>query len=249
MFRKLGTPLLIGLLLAFSLLVFLIQYFVFHRTGETVFYFLQDLAFVPISVLLVTLGLNTVMVRHERQQKLDKVSLLINEFYAEAGYDLLVFWKNMITAVNDLGSRLQPGDNWCDQDFRAAAKFLAQHPVAVTAVQPDDLLRLHELLKEKKSQILHLFENASLMEHDKFTDMLWAVYHVHDELRSRGVFDHLPERDLAHLAGDIQRGGQALLLEWINSMRLLKANYPYLFSLAVRKSPFGPGDPVIHDHM
>lgn len=100
-------------------------------------------------------------------------------------------------------------------------------------------------MTEKKSHLLRLFENANLMEQDRFTGMLWAVYHVYDELRSRETLSNLPASDITHLNLDIQRAFQILLIEWIESMRILKKKYPYLYSLAVRKCPFGIRDVTV----
>lgn len=83
------------------------------------------------------------------------------------------------------------------------------------------------------------------MEQDRFTAMLWAIYHVYDELRSRESLSNLPASDIAHLNVDLQRAIQILLIEWIESMRILKKKYPYLYSLAVRKCPFGSGEVIV----
>jgi hypothetical protein len=245
MIRKLGTPFLILLLLCLSLVIYLIQFFLFHRIEDTKFYFLQDLAFVPISVLLVTLGLNTVIVYRERREKVERVSIVVNEFFSETGTELIRSLLAYIRNLEELAPQLQPTAAWREQHFRDAAAFLAKHPVTAT-VDVQELPNLLTRLRQKKDQILRLFENANLMEHDRFTDMLWAVYHVYDELRSRESFANLPPSDVRHLAGDIQRAAQLLLVEWIDSTRLLQAKYPYLFSLLVRKNIFGKGDPLVY---
>jgi hypothetical protein len=246
MSRKPETPVLVILLLGLSLVIYLIQFLLFRRISETEFYFLQDLAFVPISVLLVTLGLNTVLVYRQRQQTLEKVSIVINEFFAEAGTDLIARLRGFIINLETIKLHLQPDIRWQNQDFAAATAFLASTPVEVDAAR-SDLTGLAVLLDQKKGQILRLFENPSLLEHDRFTDMLWAVYHVHDELRNRPSLEGLPASDLRHLSGDLQRAGQLLLTEWVESMRQLKSHYPYLYSLAVRKSPFGPGQVTVSE--
>lgn len=41
-----------------------------------------------------------------------------------------------------------------------------------------------------------------------------------------------------HLAGDVDRVYGLLARFWLEYMRYLKGNYPYLFSLAVRTNPF-----------
>jgi len=238
--KKPQIPTLILILLVSSIVIYGIQIILFHRVGETEFYFLQDMAFLPISVLLVTLGLNTVIVRQEQIEKKEKVSVVINEFFAETGTELVMALRLHIANLDGLAPRLQLGGEWQDRDFSASIDAIGKYSFH-TALVEEDLYSLRETLTQRKDHILRLFENANLMEQDRFTGMLWAVYHVYDELRSRDSLSNLPATDIAHLNLDIQRAFQILLIEWIESMRILKKKYPYLYSLAVRKCPFSGG--------
>lgn len=238
--NRLKTAALISLLMLISLLVYLIQYFLFRRPTETGFYLLEDLAFVPINVLLVTLGVNTVLVRREKKAVLEKVNIVVNEFFAESGRNILLAFKEYPVNCAAIYDKLHVGVNWNDRDFNASRAYFAANPVCVD-IRTHDLVLLREGLEKEKDSLLKLFENANLMEHDTFTDMLWAVYHVYDELRSRDSLANLPAADLNHLNADIERAIRLLLAEWLDQMRVLKGRYPYLYSLAVRKNPFAPG--------
>ena len=84
------------------------------------------------------------------------------------------------------------------------------------------------------------------MEHESFTDMLWAVFHLEEELRARKELKGLPDEDLRHLAGDVRRVYGRLARQWLEYMKHLKVSYPYLFSLALRTNPFNRGaSPVV----
>ena len=85
---------------------------------------------------------------------------------------------------------------------------------------------------------MSLLGNPNLLEHDKFTDLLWSVFHLTDELVYREDFAGLPAADLQHLAQDLRRAFHLLVLEWLAYMQHLKHDYPYLFSLAIRTNPF-----------
>lgn len=76
------------------------------------------------------------------------------------------------------------------------------------------------------------------MEHESFTNLLWAVFHFTEELSHRKNLKKLPGSDLKHLSGDIQRSYNLLVDQWLDYMSYLKNNYPYLFSLAMRTNPF-----------
>lgn len=90
-----------------------------------------------------------------------------------------------------------------------------------------------------------MLENPNLLEHDSFTNTLWAVFYLAEELSKRGNFDRLPQTDLEHLAKDVKRSYQNLIGEWIDYIEHLKESYPYLFSLAIRTNPFDKSASVV----
>jgi hypothetical protein len=137
-----------------------------------------------------------------------------------------------------LKKRLSKINNWSPVDFQEAAKTLKGHAYDVNS-GASDLDALKSLMIAKRPFLLGMLENPNLLEHDSFTDMLWAVFHITDEMAARKVLDDLPETDLNHLSVDIRRAFSTLLVEWVNYMFHLKTNYPYLFSMAVRMNPFG----------
>ncbi len=106
---------------------------------------------------------------------------------------------------------------------------------------PFDLLDRVALKKHLVSQrhfVLRLLENPNLMEHERFTDLLWAVHHLEEELQMRTTLTDLMPADEAHLEMDARRAFNALLAEWLVYVQHLKSDYPYLFSMVVRTHPF-----------
>ena len=51
--------------------------------------------------------------------------------------------------------------------------------------------------------------------------------------------------DIIHLGGDCKRVYSLLVPEWVRYMEYLRAHYPYLFSLAMRKNPFDTSASVV----
>jgi hypothetical protein len=107
-------------------------------------------------------------------------------------------------------------------------------------VKKGDLSGLRNLLVSKRNFLLALLENQNLLEHESFTDLLWAVFHLTEELEGRRELNNLTPADYEHLCGDIKRAYRLLLGQWLLYMKHLKADYPYLFSLAMRTNPFDP---------
>ncbi len=91
---------------------------------------------------------------------------------------------------------------------------------------------------QKRQFLLSLLEKTILLEHEHFTDLLWAVFHLTEELLARDTFCDLPRADHNHLSGDVKRAYHNLIVQWVLYMEHLHNAYPYLFSLAVRTNPF-----------
>jgi hypothetical protein len=143
-------------------------------------------------------------------------------------------------------STLNMNAKWTDKmfdDAADAARKAAWHAWA----DADTLARLKAFLPQKKAGILAMFANPNLLENDRFTDMLWALYHLIDELESRGDISALPKSDANHLGGDMARAYALLVSEWVGYMKYLKKRYPYLWSLAVRKNPFEDNSIIISE--
>lgn len=244
-FKKHRTIILLSLtLIAAAAIVSVAQLLIFRRPDDTAFYLLQDLAFLPISVLLVTLILGQFLSAKEKRERMEKIHIVVSEFFSEAGVAIIVEMNKMVKEPGAMTGFLGIQPAWKEQEFHAALTTLAGTKIE-TAAHRELLPGLHSLLAEKKKTVLAMFENPNLLEHDKITDMLWAVYHVADELQNREDFAALPDSDISHLSGDVQRAYRLLIAEWLEYMRHLSVRYPYLFSLAVRKNPFACGDAVV----
>ncbi|MCJ7444315.1 MAG: hypothetical protein MUO26_07275 [Methanotrichaceae archaeon] len=105
-------------------------------------------------------------------------------------------------------------------------------------VAKTDLENIRIDLQMHRDFMLRLIENPLLLEHESFTTLLLAVFHLIEELTIRPDLSGLPESDLFHLSGDIKRAYGMLVNEWLDYMNYLRKNYPYLFSLAMRTNPF-----------
>jgi len=231
--------LLTAALVVLSIGFYALQLLVFSRPHDTFFYMLQDLAFVPVQVLLVTLILNDLMARRERGERLQKMNMVIGAFFSESGYALL----RQLLAFDSDGDRLADvlaiGTAWSDAEFAVARKSIRIYQPQIDS-RSGSLIYLKSLLAKNKTFLLGLLENQNLLEHASFTDLLWAVTHLTEELECRKSVRALPQADLDHLSNDIKRAYSLLLLEWLNYVEHLRRVYPHIYSLVVRTNPFDP---------
>jgi hypothetical protein len=226
----------LGLLLA-SLLIYATEYLLLHNRQEIMTYFLNDLAFVPLSVLLVTLVLDQIMQGREKQNRLNKTNMVIGAFFSEMGNQLLRTMAALDPERQKMAEEFSVRQTWSEADFRSLKKLSRGNKCSVTLSQSafDDL---KERLVSHRGFMLRLLENQTLLEHEQFTDLLWASFHLADELSLRGNYETLPEPDRQHLALDAKRVYLALSAQWVDYLLHLKNAYPFLFSLAVRMNPF-----------
>jgi hypothetical protein len=231
-------------LVVLSALLYTIQYAIFHTPGNIVFYLFQDLAFLPIEVLLVALILNSLLNLHEKRERLKKMNMVIGAFFSEVGAGLIERLSSFIPDFPELGKPLCIQTGWTPKQFAGAASALKAREYLIDSKR-GDLSSVKCFLFEERVFLLRLLENPNLLEHDTFTDLLWAVFHLADELDHRNDLTVLPETDFVHLSGDMKRAFTLLVVEWLAYMQYLKTDYPYLFSLAVRTNPFDPDASVI----
>jgi hypothetical protein len=137
-------------------------------------------------------------------------------------------------------------NDWSTGFLLDTKKRLRAHEYRISA-DSAGLEELRGFLLRKRAFLMGLLENSNLLEHESFTDMLWAVCHLAEELSYREDLGRLPGSDTAHLAGDIRRAYSLLIVEWMDYAAHLKANYPFMFSLIVRINPYNKdSNPVVY---
>ncbi|MDD4956404.1 MAG: hypothetical protein PHQ61_02040 [Candidatus Omnitrophica bacterium] len=232
-------------LVLLSALLYGLHYLIFHDAHHIYIYLLGDIAFVPVEVLIVTLIIHRFLSSREKRIFLEKLNMLIGVFFSEIGTDLIRTFAAMDPDVHKLRAKLQIDTDWPDDKWERIELFLRNYGYSI---EPDvaGFERARDILKVKQFLLLELLANPNLLEHDKFTGLLWGVFHLMGESMARPSFEALPKADMEHIAGDIKRAYALLVHQWLDYMRHLKKNYPYLFSLAVRTNPFDPdASPVI----
>jgi hypothetical protein len=226
-------------LVTLSLFFYFIHYLLFRDLHYLLNYFISNMAFLFMDVLIVMLVLQGLLQYREKQAVLKKLNMVIGTFYIEVGTELM---KRLSAFAPDASHQLvlRVGGDWKDQDFLKARRNLLAAEIKLESRQ-GSLDDLKVFLHTRRQFLLNLLENANLLEHELFSDLLWAIFHLTDELEHRLEFQKLPEADYRHLSGDMQRAYQQLVLQWLDFMKHLKKDYPYLYSLAVRTNPFDPG--------
>ncbi|HVO76427.1 MAG TPA: hypothetical protein VMT60_00445 [Candidatus Bathyarchaeia archaeon] len=231
-------------LIILSAILYSIHYLIFGDARHIFLYFLGDLAFLPIEVFFVTIVITQLLSEREKRTLLKKLNMVIGAFFSEVGTRLLKEFVRVDTDAAEKRERIAAPAAWRGVRINELAKFFRSCEYR-TEPAAEDLACLKAFLTGKREFMLGLLENPNLLEHESFTEMLWAVFHLTEELDAREDFSNLPVSDVAHIKGDLKRAYTAITVEWLFYMDHLRQSYPYLFSLAVRTNPFDPAASVI----
>ena len=231
----------IGLLLA-ALAAYAVRWFVFsgpELQSEMLRFLVGDIAFLFVQVLLVTLVLDRLIRQRAQEETRRKLNMVIGAFFSQTGKDLLGLIAGADAELAEVRSELVPSYGWRAAEYeRARSHFRAHEPsIDLTTC---DLERLRSMLVAERPFLIGLLANQALLEHATFTDALWAITHLGEELEARPALDALEPADARHLALDLKRAYTQLGLEWLSYMQHLQTAYPFLFSLAVRSNPLDP---------
>lgn len=232
-----NRPRLMLLLLAtLSSSIYLVDYVVDGSFRQVATSFLGNLAFLPVYIIVVTLTMEQLLKERERQTLRRKLNMVIGVFFSEVGTRLFHDISRAVVRHDQLRESLAVTSHWKETEFKVALDFLKTHETKVDC-RAIDMDALKQFLVGKRNFLVGLLENQNLLEHEAVTDLLWAVFHLAEELESRDSFENSPQTDVEHLNGDIKRVFGHLSREWVLYMQHLKHDYPYLFSLAVRMNP------------
>jgi len=215
-----------------------VHYLMFGDAAEIIGWMVASLAFLPISVYLVSLVIDRLLAGREKAERIHKMNMVVGVFFSQFGSRLLQELAELDRTAATIRAALarQLGTEQC---FSRLGKEL-------TAYQPEldlsgcDFIALRELLRQENAILLRMLENPIILEHESFADLLWAVVHLYQELEQRRDLHGLTEADQRHLRGDILRAYSRLISQWLAYMGHLQRDYPYMFSLAIRTNPFDP---------
>jgi hypothetical protein len=201
-----------------------------------------------LAVILIIMGVGTflgvvanatemMLHKRERRVRLEKMNMVIGVFFSEVGTELIAFFSELDPDLDHIRKDLIVTARWTEQDFIRISKHIRDYDCGVD-IQKADLEDLRSFLLEKRDFLVGLLENPVLLEHESFTGLLRAVFHLAEELAYRESVKQLPDTDMKHLANDMKRAYHLLVHQWVDYMKYLKDEYPYLFSLAMRTNPF-----------
>ena len=201
-----------------------------------------------LSILIVITGVGTFTAlivnssgllweRRANKSRIERTNILISLFYGVIGNKLLEMCLNADLSNTVIRDRTLIKEDWTEKEYSELLKYTKKYEFNID-IKKADFSQLKVLLNEFTNFLVSLLENPSLMEHELFTELLRATFHLREELTLREDIALCSNDDLAHLGNDVKRVYSMLSVLWVRYVHDLKQRYPYLFSLAIRNNPF-----------
>jgi hypothetical protein len=187
--------------------------------------------------MAVTLLIEQFLQIREKRSMARRLNMIIGDFFSEVGSKLLGYLSDLDPNIESLRMLLFQDQNWTDSFVSRTMKTLKRRKQHLKCVS-GDLADLREFLLNNRHYLLHIIENKNLLEHDTFTELVWAVFHLAEEVRHRKTTMAITDADRLHLDGDVNHAYKLLVMYWLTHMNHLRIHYPYLFALALDLNPF-----------
>ncbi|MDO5850820.1 MAG: hypothetical protein Q4P14_06340 [Methanobacteriaceae archaeon] len=207
---------------------------------EVVHYIWLHLGFIPLDLLLLTLILDEVLSKKEKEALHEKLDLIVGSFFSEMGNEL-------ISLLSDIDENEIPSlkfiKDWDLEDFDKSLKYLKDNTFKIKINMSEEekiifLSNLREFLMGEREFLVSLINNATLLEKEEFSELILATFHLCEELELRDDLSQVSKVDFIHLVGDMNRVYNCLIYEWVRYLKHLKKHHPYMISLSIRTNPF-----------
>jgi len=199
---------------------------------------------IGVFLTIVTSVAEMLIQRGQEKVRKQRLNMIIGVFFTEVGNKLLHLFTNYDPHIENIRDDLAVGENWDQPNFVYLRKNLKKYEFSIDP-KTLELETLASFLEERGDLLLRQLENPDLVEQESFSELLWAIVHLRDELLAREELKGLPEADIAHIAGDTRRAYTHLVRQWVDYLEHLEASYPFLFSLALRTNPFVKNPSVV----
>ena len=199
------------------------------------------------SVFLIVVGIGTfltiistitqtLMQRGQKELRSRNLSMIIGVFFTEVGNELLSMFTGFDPNIRSVRDDCRINQDCSETDLDSLKHKLESYEYTVDPGLLDPG-KLAEFLKRKGDLLLRQIENPTLIEHESFSQLLWAIIHLRDELVSEKGLAALSGAAREHLANDAKRAYTSLAHQWLGYLQHLQKHYPFLFSLAIRTNP------------
>jgi hypothetical protein len=215
-------------LIVFSLTIYSLHFYIFHDMRHIMIYFIGDIAFLGVQALIAYFAIDRLLSYREKMATMKKLNMLAGIFFYDLGIKVFNTLTGLVIECKECQKHICIEGSWTNKDFQKRKKALPRLQIGLR-YDPKVLQELTGKLQKGKDLIIRLMENPSLHEHEIFSDMLLAIFHLTEELLRRDSLAKNSPEDKQHLINDTKRAYIYLAQLWLEYMQHLKDNYKYLY--------------------
>ena len=136
-------------LIVISIILYIIHYSIFREPRFILRLLVAQLAFLPISVLLITIVINQLLSTIKKKDLLEKLNMLTGAFYDEVGMELLSHFSRFDLSLDKIRKNLIVTNDWSDKNFDDAVRLVKKCDFRLDS-RRSDLEILRKFLVKKR---------------------------------------------------------------------------------------------------
>lgn len=201
-----------------------------------------------LTIILIIVGVSTFigvisssidmfLYKKDHEQRLKKLNIITGLFYSEIGNKILNVLMLYTESAQEIRESINVHRDWTEKEYHHLVFYFKNYEYIINPENIDFNI-ISTILNEKKDFLVRLLEHPALLEDETFTELLRAIFHLHEEFTYRLNAEKLSKNDLTHLANDLSRIFSHIIVQWLSYMRHLQAHHNYLFLYSVAINPF-----------
>ncbi len=227
---------ILGIILSmFTLALYFINYLIFGEAHHLVQTFGEELAFMPLYVFITAVVAEQLLWRSEKNEISRRTNALVGTFFNELGYDIIKILTKHDNNFAQLNSKIQLDKGWDPAAVKSIHKMSESYKYGAPQ-GIEDFLEMGQLLGSRKDFLLIMMSNASLIEKDEFSELLLAVNHIYEAMKTIEDTSIMDKDFIDHVHGDLQNVYRCFIKVWASYLLFIEKEDQYLFKLAVEQS-------------
>ncbi len=213
---KLTMCQLIVVLVICSLITYALHYLIFRDFHHIAIFFVHDLAFLPLEVILVSLGLDRLIESTHENEVKSKMSIIETLFFNESGSHILRYLIRFDPNAERLSAMLDLNMEWRSSQYAAAERQLKLYPFELDT-EKLDFYGIHYHLNERMDFYRNILENPAMTQSNQFTEMVMNIYLLGEELEDRTDLYDLSAEDRRFLGDLVRQIYRELTEYWLDN--------------------------------
>ncbi|MHA1490332.1 MAG: hypothetical protein ACTSRI_11845 [Promethearchaeota archaeon] len=115
------------ILILLSFILYYLQFLMFHDISHLVDIMFLNLAFLPLNALFITIIVQYLLMKREKNSALKRIYIVIGTFFNEIGNDLVKLLSKSDPACAKIFEKLDIPNDWNEKQFKTLTHFFENY--------------------------------------------------------------------------------------------------------------------------